>query len=115
MVASVLKAFEKIASDPEEARMLRKQFVDFHMHKGLYSTASAFVDATTMSVIEWWATYGSETTELAEVARKVLAQPITTSSAKRNLSTYSYIHNVKRSRFNFKFFITLFIIVYILF
>ena len=61
VVAGVLKAFEKIASDPEEAKMLRKQFVDFHMRKGLYSTASAFVDATTMGAIEWWAIYGSET------------------------------------------------------
>ncbi|GFY93295.1 hypothetical protein Acr_08g0016910 [Actinidia rufa] len=59
-----------IASDPEEAKMLHKQFVDFHMRKGLYSTTSAFVDATTMGAIEWWATYGSETPELAEVARK---------------------------------------------
>ncbi|GFY84499.1 hypothetical protein Acr_03g0012730 [Actinidia rufa] len=98
VVAGVLKAFEKIASDPEEARMLRKQFVDFHMRKGLYLTATAFVDATTMGAIEWWATYGSKTPELAEVARKVLAQPITTSSAEKNWSTYSYIHNVKRNR-----------------
>ena len=71
MVAGVLKAFEKIASDPEEARMLRMQFVDFHIRKGLYSIATAFVDATTMGAIEWWATYGSETPEAAEVARKV--------------------------------------------
>ena len=81
MVAGVLKAFEKIASYPEEAKMLRKQFVDFHMRKGLYSTVTAFVDATMMGAIEWWATFGSKTTELAKVARKVLAQPITTSYA----------------------------------
>ena len=31
---------------------------------------------------------------------KVLAQPITSSSAKRNWSTYSYIHNIKRKRLN---------------
>ena len=54
------------------------------MRKGLYSTATSFVDVATMGAIEWWATYGSETPKLARVARKVLAQPITTSSAERN-------------------------------
>mgnify|MGYP003702756407 CR=1 FL=1 len=107
-VSGVVKAFEKIASHPEEARMLRKQFVVFHMRKGLFSTAAAFVDASTMGAIEWWATYGSETPELAEVARKVLSQPIATSSAERNWSTYSYIHNVKRS----KFFVFVFIFIF---
>ncbi|KAL7203360.1 hypothetical protein ACSBR2_016619 [Camellia fascicularis] len=89
MVAGVLKAFEKIASHLEETRMLHKQFVDFHMRKGLFSTIAAFVDASTIGAIEWWATYGSETPELPEVARK-----------EKNWSTYSYIHNVKRNRLN---------------
>ncbi|KAF5200238.1 hypothetical protein FRX31_010174 [Thalictrum thalictroides] len=53
-----------------------------------------------MDAIEWWATYGAETPELAEVARKVLSQPVTTSSAERNWSTYSFIHNIKRNRLN---------------
>ncbi|KAL6522089.1 hypothetical protein OROMI_031966 [Orobanche minor] len=35
-------------------------------------------------------------------AKKVLSQPISSSSAERNWSTYSYIHNVKRNRLNSK-------------
>ncbi|KAL7233201.1 hypothetical protein ACSBR1_016935 [Camellia fascicularis] len=72
MVAGVLKTFEKIASHLEETRMLRKQFVDFHMRKGLFSTIAAFVDASTIEAIEWWPTYGSKTPELPEVAQKGL-------------------------------------------
>ncbi|GMP42670.1 hypothetical protein CsSME_00012330 [Camellia sinensis var. sinensis] len=51
-VSSVLKAFEKIASHPEEKRMLRKQFVNFHMRKGLFSAIAAYADASTMGAIE---------------------------------------------------------------
>ena len=54
----------------------------------------------TMDAIDWWSNYGSETPELQEVAIKVLSQPISSSSAERNWSTYSYIHNVKRNRLN---------------
>ncbi|GMP41756.1 hypothetical protein CsSME_00011733 [Camellia sinensis var. sinensis] len=52
VVVGVLKAFEKIASHLEEARMLRKQFVDFHMRKGLFSIIVAFFDASTMNAID---------------------------------------------------------------
>ncbi|KAJ9537245.1 hypothetical protein OSB04_029978 [Centaurea solstitialis] len=56
----------------------------------------------TMDSIDWWSTYGFETPDLAEVAKKVLSQPISSSSAKRNWSSYSYIHNVMRNRLNCK-------------
>ncbi|KAJ9552616.1 hypothetical protein OSB04_016661 [Centaurea solstitialis] len=60
------------------------------------------MDAVTMDSIDWWSTYGFETPDLAEVAKKVVSQPISSSSAKRNWSTYSYIHNVKRNCLNCK-------------
>ncbi|KAL2901120.1 SCAN domain-containing protein 3 [Bienertia sinuspersici] len=53
-----------------------------------------------MPPISWWSTYGAETPELAEVAIKVLSQPISSSSAERVWSTYSFIHNAKRNRLN---------------
>ncbi|KAL4554105.1 hypothetical protein LXL04_039783 [Taraxacum kok-saghyz] len=90
--------FIRIAENRDEERMLREQFASFHMKKGLYSLPGAQLDAVTMDAIDWWSTYGAETPELAEVARKVLSQPITSSSAERNWSTYSYIHSVKRNR-----------------
>ena len=36
------------------------------------------------------------------MAKKVLSQPISSSSAERNWSTYSYIQSVKRNRLNSK-------------
>ena len=53
-----------------------------------------------MDAIDWWSTYGFKTPKLAKVAKKVLSQPISSSSVERNWSTYSHIHNVKRNRLN---------------
>ncbi|XP_038709524.1 uncharacterized protein LOC120004292 [Tripterygium wilfordii] len=100
VVMGVMEAFEKIAENAAENKLLREQFATFHMRKGIYAMAAAQLDAVTMDAIDWWSTYGSETPELAEVAKKVLSQPISSSSAERNWSTYSYIHNVKRNRLN---------------
>ncbi|KAI3790548.1 hypothetical protein L2E82_03661 [Cichorium intybus] len=102
VVLGVMEAFRRISEDEEEERVLREQFVTFHMKKGIYSMAATQADAVTMDGIDWWSTYGAETPELAEVAKKVLSQPISSSSAERNWSTYSYIHNVKRNRLNEK-------------
>jgi len=102
VIGGVMDAFKRIAEDEDEESILREQFATFHMKKGLYSRSAAQADAVTMDPIDWWATYGSETPELAEVAKKVLSQPISSSSAERNWSTYSYIHNVKRNRLNCK-------------
>ncbi|KAF5938334.1 hypothetical protein HYC85_022593 [Camellia sinensis] len=77
VVVGVLKAFEKIASHLEEARMLRKQFMDFHMQKGFFFYNCCLFRCFYYECYRWWATYGSETPELAEVIQKVLSQPIT--------------------------------------
>ena len=64
--------------------------------------AAVQADAAAMNAIDWWFTYGSETPNLNEVAKKVLSQPISSSSAERNWSTYSFIHSVKRNKLNAK-------------
>ncbi|KAK8538727.1 hypothetical protein V6N13_009109 [Hibiscus sabdariffa] len=68
----------------------------------MFGTSHARIDATMMSPISWWSTYGSETLELAEISIRVLLQPISSSSAERVWSTYSYIHNIKRNQLNAK-------------
>lgn len=100
VVEGIMKAFHKIAENEKEEKTLREQFVTFHMKKGMYGMLAAQVDATTMDPIDWWSTYGSETPELQEVAVRILSQPVSSSSAERNWSTYSYILNVKRNRLN---------------
>ena len=66
----MLQAFEKIAEDEDERKILSEQFATFHMKKGMFSLPAVKTDAVTMDAIEWWSNYGSETPNLAEVAQK---------------------------------------------
>ncbi|CAN6339707.1 unnamed protein product [Urochloa humidicola] len=102
VMRGVLEAFRKIADNDDERKIYQTKFTAFHMRKGMYALAAVQNDATTMSAIDWWSNYGSETPNLAALALKVLSQPISSSSAERNWSTYSYIHSVKRNRLNAK-------------
>ncbi|KAM0851063.1 hypothetical protein ACQ4PT_052675 [Festuca glaucescens] len=102
VMVAVLEAFEKISEDTDEQNLLRSQLNTFVMKKGLFALPQVQLDAVTMNPIDWWFNYGAETPELAEVAKKVLSQPISSSSAERNWSTYSFIHSVKRNRLNAK-------------
>ncbi|KAJ8424006.1 hypothetical protein Cgig2_032390 [Carnegiea gigantea] len=97
----VLEAFRKITESKEEEKLLREQYDVFHQRKrGLFAKLACQEDAVHMDPVDWWSTYGSETPELDEVAKKFLSQPMSSSSAERNWSTYSYIHSVKRNRLN---------------
>lgn len=100
VVEGVLKAFDKIGEDEEERRVLRLQLAKFQGKEGIFGTLAAKIDAVTMSPTSWWYKYGAETPQLSEIALKILSQPISSSSAERLWSTYSYIHNVKRNRLN---------------
>ncbi|KAL7603768.1 hypothetical protein Lser_V15G16058 [Lactuca serriola] len=100
VIIGVLKAFEKFSKSEEEEKQLREQFATFHMKKEIYSLAGTQADAMTMDTIDWWATYGAETSDLADVAKRVLSQSISSSSTERNWSIYSHIHSIKRNRLN---------------
>nr|KAJ0203244.1 hypothetical protein LSAT_V11C500252820 [Lactuca sativa] len=102
VVIGVMESFKRIAEIGEEECLLHEKFTTFHLKKGLYALAAAHMDAVTMDAIDWWSSYGSETPELASLEKKVLSQPISSSSAERNYSTYSYMHNVKRNRLSSK-------------
>ena len=91
-----MAAFEKINEDTNERKLLCEQLSRFQSKEGLFGTPAARTDAVAMSTISWLSTYGSQTPELAKIALKVLSQPISSSSAERVWSTYSYIHNAKK-------------------
>ncbi|KAK8474191.1 hypothetical protein V6N13_088410 [Hibiscus sabdariffa] len=100
VVMGCMEAFGKIAENTYEEKQLRDQFAEFQLRKGIYSMPQAQMDAVTMDAIDWWSIYGSQTPELAEVAKKVLSQPISSSSAERAWSTYGHVHSLKRNRLN---------------
>ncbi|KAK9665685.1 hypothetical protein RND81_14G128800 [Saponaria officinalis] len=86
VVTGVMKAFEKFATNP--------------MEEGLFGLKAAQEDALIMDGITWWSSYGSEAPELCQIEIKILSQPISSSSAERNWSTYKFIHSVIRNRLN---------------
>ncbi|KAL2923287.1 Zinc finger BED domain-containing protein 4 [Bienertia sinuspersici] len=100
VVQGVLDAFDKIGEDEEKRKVLRHQLVRFQAKEGISEKLQAKNDAVSLSPIKWWNTYGAETPELAEIAVKVLSQPISSSSAERVWSTYSFVHSIKRNRLN---------------
>ncbi|KAE8793587.1 hypothetical protein D1007_31746 [Hordeum vulgare] len=100
VMEGVIEALNRIAEDKKEYALLREELNTFIMKKGLYAIDAVQADAATMNATEWWFNYGSQTPTLSEVAKKVLSQPISSSSAERNWSTYSFIHNVKRNKLN---------------
>ncbi|XP_037469586.1 uncharacterized protein LOC119341840 [Triticum dicoccoides] len=100
VIEGVIEALNRIAEDKKEYALLREELNTFIMKKGLYAIDDVQADAATMNATEWWFNYGSQTPTLSEVAKKVLSQPISSSSAERNWSTYSFIHNLKRNKLN---------------
>ncbi|KAM0907913.1 hypothetical protein ACQ4PT_015792 [Festuca glaucescens] len=102
VIQGVMDALNRIVEDENEFALLREEFNTFIMKKGLFAIAAVQADAATMNAIDWWFNYGSQTPHLNEVAKKVLSQPISSSSAERNWSTYSFIHSVKRNPLNAK-------------
>jgi len=55
---------------------------------------AAQLDVVTMDAIDWWSTYGSETPTLAEVAKKVFSQPISSSILLKDLGALTHIFTV---------------------
>ncbi|XP_074327630.1 uncharacterized protein LOC141665546 [Apium graveolens] len=100
VVKGVMTALEKIGEDASERKLLCEQLSKFQAKEGIFGSPAARIDAVSLNPISWWSTYGSETPQLAGVAFKILSQPISSSSAERVWSTYSYIHSVKQNRLN---------------
>jgi hypothetical protein len=81
-------------------QIFQEQSNAFIMKKGMFALPPVQLDAFTKDPVEWWVSYGSETPDLAEVVKKVLSQPISSSLAERIWSTVSHIHNAKCNRMN---------------
>lgn len=86
----------------EQADTVRVQFMSFIEKKGKFASPTAKRDARNpkINVLQWWKFHGGDTKELRDMAFKVLAQSISSSSVERPWSTYSFIHNLKQNRLN---------------
>ncbi|XP_073360305.1 uncharacterized protein [Aegilops tauschii subsp. strangulata] len=69
---------------------------DSEVMEGVIEALNRIAEDKKEMVVQLWLTNSN----FNEVAKKVLSQPISSSSAERNWSTYSFIHNVKRNKLN---------------
>ncbi|XP_038972237.1 uncharacterized protein LOC103712617 isoform X3 [Phoenix dactylifera] len=99
---AAMTAIFKMHPNVDQADTVRVQFLSFVEKKGKFSSATAKRDARNpkINVLQWWKFHGGDTKELRDMAFRVLAQSISTSSIERPWSTYSYIYNAKHNRLN---------------
>ncbi|KAF8378914.1 hypothetical protein HHK36_030263 [Tetracentron sinense] len=83
---------DDVAVDDDLFTILRGQFAKFSSQSALFSMQAAKVDAFLMPAIEWWSMYDAQTTQLAEVARRVLSQPAI------DLKPFGGLHIIHRNR-----------------
>lgn len=86
--------------DTDGAAQALQEFETFRRKQGEFSTDIArrmAIDRKT-SPAAWWATFGVDTPMLAQVARRLLSQCVSSSGCERNWSTFAYIHTKLRNR-----------------
>jgi hypothetical protein len=82
----------------EKATIIREHFLDFAMFNDNIFSIVAKADLLGMAQRSpggWWRMYGDKAPEICTLSMRLL-------SAKRNWSTYSFIHTIKRNRFTSK-------------
>ena len=79
-------------------REVKKEFASFAAGLDDYSDISALEERSTMNPVRWWIFHGANGVHLRNLAIRVLSQVTSSSSTKRNWSTYGFIHSVKCNR-----------------
>jgi hypothetical protein len=94
-----MKALDKLVPD-EECDNIQQQLSQYMLGHGAFGTNHAVRDRGNLSSLAWLNIYGGGTPQLQCLATCVLSQVVNTSFAERCLSTYSFVHNVKRNMLN---------------
>ena len=90
------KCLKRIFPNPDDRKNVTMEF-------DLFSRIKAYdddkmEDRWTYDPMFWWSIYGSSLPVLQTLTLKLLGQPCSSSCAKRNWSTYGFIHCMRRNR-----------------
>jgi hypothetical protein len=77
---------------------VKEEFPSFAAGIDDYSDISSLEERSTMNLVRWWICNGENGVHLQNLGIRVLSQVASSSLAKRNWSTYGFIHFVKRNR-----------------
>jgi hypothetical protein len=98
-MAGLMKVFQRLTDTAEEFQAVKAEFnLYFHTMSPYYGEHVW----SSMGVKEvphlWWFTSGSVGKLLPRIARRILAQVVSSSSCERNWSSYSFVHSKARNR-----------------
>jgi hypothetical protein len=98
-MAGLMRVFQRLTDTAEEFQAVKAEFnLYFHTMSPYYGEHVW----SSMGVKEvphlWWFTSDSIGKLLPRIARRILAQVVSSSSCKRNWSSYSFVHSKARNR-----------------
>jgi hypothetical protein len=98
-MVGLMKVFQRLSDTTEEFQAVKAEF-NLYFH-----TMSPYYGEHVWSPMEvkevahmWWFTSGSVGKLLPRIARRILAQVVSSSSCERNWSSYSFVHSKARNR-----------------
>ncbi|XP_028066679.1 uncharacterized protein LOC114269550 [Camellia sinensis] len=93
-----IKCFKRYFPDSEEKRVVNTEYAKFSGCLESFGDFDSICDRGVMELVVWWLAYGSFTPMLQSLAVKLLGQPCSSSCCERNMSTYSFIHSIRRNK-----------------
>jgi hypothetical protein len=98
-MARLMRVFQRLTDTAEEFQAMKAEF-NLYFH-----TMSPYCGEHVWSSMEvkevphlWWFTSDSDEKLLPRIARRILAQVVSSSSCERNSSSYSFVHSKVRNR-----------------
>ena len=93
----VKKVFQRLFPSSQQT-VAREEFTGFAVGLEDFAYISSLEERRTMDPVKWWTCHGANGVYLQSLATLILSQVASSSSTKRNWSTYGFIHYVKRNR-----------------
>ncbi|TXG48662.1 hypothetical protein EZV62_024537 [Acer yangbiense] len=92
------KCIERYFPNVTERRKVNEEFANFSMFLEDFAGSDSMDDRSFMPPEKWWGIHGSSIKTLQNIAFKLLWQPCSSSCCERNLSTYNFIHSMRRNK-----------------
>jgi hypothetical protein len=98
-MAGLMRVFQKLTDTAEEFQAVKAEFnLYFHTMPPYYGEHVWSPLGVKEVPHLWWFTNGSVGKMLPRIARRILAQVVSSSSCERNWSSYSFVHSKARNR-----------------
>jgi hypothetical protein len=98
-MAGLMRVFQRLTNTAEEFQAVK---AEFNLYFHIMSPYCGEHVWSSMGVKEvphlWWFTSGSVGKLLPRIARRILAQVVSSSSCEQNWSSYSFVHSKARNR-----------------